>query len=200
MPSKTFHNLDDQKKQRIIDSAKKEFDTFALRGAKVVRIIKRVNISRASFYKYFECIDELYYYILEDVAEGVISSLREELEKSDSDFVLALQNLFSHFINEPSDYTNSISKIFNVDFSESYMYAQLYTDNLLKQIGKIMGFVDNSRLRVDEAEDILEIISIVITIVERIIKLVEVGYYSKERALNLFVERMRILKHGIIRK
>ncbi|XMB67220.1 TetR/AcrR family transcriptional regulator [Mycoplasmatota bacterium zrk1] len=197
MPSKTFFNLKPHKKQMIIDSAIEEFDLYTLKGAKVVRIIKRVNISRASFYKYFECIDELYYYILEKVADGVINIFKNELISSSGEFFSSIQNTFIEFVRSPETYTNSISRIFNIDFSESYLYAKRYTNNLVKKISDIFNLVDTTRVRLEKPEDILDLFNLIISAVERIIAFIKVDFYSIEEALEVYNKRINILKYGV---
>ncbi|QVK20909.1 TetR/AcrR family transcriptional regulator [Mycoplasmatota bacterium] len=197
MPSKTFFNLKPHKKQMIIDSAIEEFDLYTLKGAKVVRIIKRVNISRASFYKYFECIDELYYYILEKVADGVINIFKNELISSSGEFFSSIQNTFIEFVRSPETYTNSVSRIFNIDFSESYLYAKRYTNNLVKKISDIFNLVDTTKVRLEKPEDILDLFNLIISAVERIIAFIKVDFYSIEEALEVYNKRINILKYGV---
>ena len=53
MPSRTFQNLKDEKKQRVTAALLTEFSQHSLPDAEVARIIKQAGISRGAFYKYF---------------------------------------------------------------------------------------------------------------------------------------------------
>lgn len=66
MVTKALHNLTLDKRNLIRDSLVNEFSTYSLDNAHITRITKSANISRASFYTYFEDIYDAYCWILED--------------------------------------------------------------------------------------------------------------------------------------
>ncbi len=63
MPSRTFQNLNDEKKHRITAALLTEFSQHNLPDAEVARIIKRAEISRGAFYKYFVDLEDAYQYL-----------------------------------------------------------------------------------------------------------------------------------------
>lgn len=65
MPTNTFHNLEESKKQRIIDASFKEFAKMPFEQVKLSNIIKSSNIPRGSFYQYFEDKTDLYKYLFD---------------------------------------------------------------------------------------------------------------------------------------
>ena len=65
MPKQTFFNLPEEKKQNLIAAAEIEFSKVPLMKASVANIIKIAGIPRGSFYQYFENIEDLYMYLLE---------------------------------------------------------------------------------------------------------------------------------------
>ena len=67
MISQTFLNLKEEKKERIIQAAKKEFSRVPIDKALVSNIIRDSNIPRGSFYQYFENIDDLFVYIIDEM-------------------------------------------------------------------------------------------------------------------------------------
>ena len=54
MIKKTFYNLPEEKRQRIIDAIMNEFSGSPSEKVSINRIIKEANISRGSFYQYFD--------------------------------------------------------------------------------------------------------------------------------------------------
>ena len=65
MPSDTFYNLKDDKKNRIISSLRKTFASKTIFEASVKEIVTDLNISRGSFYQYFDDIEDAYFMILD---------------------------------------------------------------------------------------------------------------------------------------
>ncbi len=70
MPKQTFFNLPDEKRSQIMDAAIDEFAEYGLENASTNRIIANSNISKGSFYQYFE--DK------QDVFDHVMTMLTEE--------------------------------------------------------------------------------------------------------------------------
>lgn len=64
MPTNTFYNLTNDKKQRIFDAAVKEFSTRRFTDASINQIIKRAGIPKGSFYQYFNGKEDLYLYMM----------------------------------------------------------------------------------------------------------------------------------------
>ena len=64
MPTKTFLNLPENKKNKIKEASRREFERVLLSDASINKIIKYADISRGIFYTYFKDIDDLYIYIL----------------------------------------------------------------------------------------------------------------------------------------
>lgn len=63
MPTQTFFNLDEDKKERIIAASIDEFANYSISNASIQRIVKEAGIPRGSFYQYFTDIKDLYRYI-----------------------------------------------------------------------------------------------------------------------------------------
>lgn len=65
IPKKTFYNLSEEKKDRIITAAITEFSKRSFEEAKLSNIIKESKIPRGSFYQYFVDKRDLYLHIME---------------------------------------------------------------------------------------------------------------------------------------
>ena len=59
MIKQTFYNLPETKRERIYQAIKTEFDRVPLDKISINSIIKEANISRGSFYQYFESKEDL---------------------------------------------------------------------------------------------------------------------------------------------
>ena len=63
MPTQTFFNLPEEKRNRILEAATQEFAAYAFDQASIARIIEQAGIPRGSFYQYFENLKDLYKHI-----------------------------------------------------------------------------------------------------------------------------------------
>ena len=65
MPTNTFLRLSDDKKERVIQAAAKEFSVRNFAEAKLLHISKDADISKGSIYQYFSSKEDLYVFIIE---------------------------------------------------------------------------------------------------------------------------------------
>ena len=95
MPSKTFYNLSEEKKKKIILAAKEEFSKKLYQEASLNQIIKESNISRGSFYMYFNDKEELYFYLLDEYKSKFEKIIRNTIEKNNGEVFSSFQEFFS---------------------------------------------------------------------------------------------------------
>ena len=69
MAKPTYLNLEKDKQERLIDACMEEFSSYTFSDASINRIIKRAEISRGSFYQYFEDKEDCYLEMLGIIAE-----------------------------------------------------------------------------------------------------------------------------------
>ena len=69
MPSDTFFNLPDEKRQKIMAAAVDQFSKFHYSNVTIDRIVRAAEIPKGSFYQYFENKDDLYIYLFTEVGD-----------------------------------------------------------------------------------------------------------------------------------
>ncbi len=97
MPTERFMKLKDEKKKRILDAAFREFSRVPFREASINQIIKDAEISRGSFYTYFEDKTDLLQILLRDGTRNLTDRLYRDLEASGGDYFRALDETFLWF-------------------------------------------------------------------------------------------------------
>ncbi|ERJ12495.1 TetR/AcrR family transcriptional regulator [Haloplasma contractile] len=64
MPTETFFNLKQDKRDRILKSAINEFSRYSYQKTNIANIAKQANISKGSMYQYFKDKQDLYIYLI----------------------------------------------------------------------------------------------------------------------------------------
>ena len=82
MPKETFYRLPDEKRERIMAAAEREFLENSFEAASINRIIKEAAIPRGSFYQYFESKEDLLKYILNSKAKNLEAFLKQSLQET----------------------------------------------------------------------------------------------------------------------
>ena len=81
MPTQRFLNLKDSKKNAILEAAAHEFARVPYSAVSINQIIKEAEISRGSFYTYFEDKDDLMRYMLRGFRDTLRKKVFEFLEE-----------------------------------------------------------------------------------------------------------------------
>jgi AcrR family transcriptional regulator len=77
LPKQTFFNLPEEKRRALVDIAIDEFGSHDYATASISRIVAKAGIAKGSLYQYFEDKKDLFFYLLDLVAEVKMSFLRE---------------------------------------------------------------------------------------------------------------------------
>lgn len=86
MPKDTFFRLADEKRERILQAAVREFSTVTFSDASINRIVRNAQIPRGSFYQYFEGKEDLYLYLMECIADEKREIFSRHMEWAGSGF------------------------------------------------------------------------------------------------------------------
>ena len=92
MPKNTFFNLSEEKRARITEVLKQEFESKPLFKVNVKDIVEKLNIARGSFYQYFDGLEDSYYMILDKETVDVHKLFLNILRKSDYKIFSALDS------------------------------------------------------------------------------------------------------------
>jgi TetR/AcrR family transcriptional regulator len=128
MPKKTFFNLSDEKRCRIVDAALQEFAAHSFNEASINRIIKNAEIPKGSFYQYFKNKEDLYLYFLDEVSKEFTDPLLHEKEMyPDANFFEVIQHT-----------NREVLKLKNIkpEYIEARMRMELDNNEFIRNIRK----------------------------------------------------------------
>ncbi len=117
MPTNVFFNLNESKQDLIIQASIREFSNYSLNEVQVKRIVETANISRGSFYQYFENIEDLFRYIVllnrDQIFHNAIvnSSIENEVDLIEFVRKQVKQRLISHLNNLDKNDIKIISQV-----------------------------------------------------------------------------------------
>lgn len=94
MPKATFLRLPDEKRERLLMAARREFGRAPFDKASVSKIIEVAGIPRGSFYQYFEDKQDIFFYMLEQEGRSLVAELKRELLKKNGDVFVTLHSFF----------------------------------------------------------------------------------------------------------
>lgn len=103
MIKKTFYNLPEEKRHRIIEAIMKEFSSATTEKVSINRIIKEANISRGSFYQYFDDKVDLVEVLTKTFIDISLKKAYNAIKNSDGDIFFTYISLFDAIIELEKD-------------------------------------------------------------------------------------------------
>ncbi len=167
MPTERFYRLSEAKKRAIREAAKKEFTRVPYEKASINQIIQNAEISRGSFYTYFEDKRDVLKYLFEESCEKLKHVCEEKMEKSHGDYLLVLEMMFEHFVGKLQE-TKEMMDFFRNVFSSTENMSLLGLDGMpspekpLEEgspVRQVYREIDRSLLRYDDLDTVTALVS-----------------------------------------
>ena len=203
MPSETFKNLDENKKQRLIKAAIEEFSRVSFSEASINNII---NFS-ASKIKWIlehthENKDDLFKYILNFHKQKFNELIKINLKKNNGDIKRAFGDMFDDIINYISK--NNVDFFKNVFLNMNYMNQNYIVprkeDYSKKNINEFSEYVNQDILNINEKVTLSDIFEILLGITIPAIIHSIIGKVPIEIIKDKYMKKLELVCYGIYRK
>ena len=191
MPTITFFNLNDSKKERVIQAIKKEFDRVPLIDMSVKNIVEDANIARGSFYQYFSSREDAIEYIIEEEFKSEKEKLFDILRKKQGNIFEACYEYIDKNIDDtsfkPKYYIHMIEYLKE---AKTFPIKSLDLDNVLKQ-------TDFSKTNFDTIDQVKAAINMLLVITNVTKVTILNGCVSKEDGMREYKMQLDVLKMGL---
>jgi AcrR family transcriptional regulator len=200
MPKETFYNLDENKKVKIIKAAIVEFTNHELHKARVSNIIKVAGIPRGSFYQYFEDIDDLYYFIIDDTFNKIF----EEGNKSANETNDLFEYTIITFKKDLDGYTNDkrhkfIKNVVN-SIGDNTEYLTEHNKKRKEYINGVLDRMDLSNIRIKQRDELVRVYELLQNLKKMVIHQSIMKDLKEEESIELIKWHIDLLKKGLGQK
>ena len=195
MPKKMFFNIPESKRKMFLEVAVDEFTTKPFEQVSVNTIIKKANISRGSFYTYFDDLEALFNYIFREVKAERISYAKKLIKDSQGHYFEFIKKLFLYDFDAYSKQgTYSLFRNY-IRYIQTTKKTSL-KETLLKDDDVDINQIFNMNELKIEKDELLDLIEIVVIIMINTFIKYENDNMSKEATITLFNKRMNLLQYG----
>lgn len=164
MPKETFYRLPDEKRERIMAAAEREFLENSFEAASINRIIKEAAIPRGSFYQYFEDKKDIFLYIESTHKNEAFGFVESFIKDSDGDVFSFMRKAIDFMISaECSEKVEGMKRI----FSQPWVFDMIVSDTMKgKQEeantpkGIMFKYIDKNQLNVENDDELIALINI----------------------------------------
>lgn len=204
MPSERFYRLSEEKRKIICEAAIREFARVTMDKVSINQIIKNADISRGSFYTYFEDKWDIVSYIFEDIQKKLIILVKDRARKTGGDIFAVmdciLQEMLRFCCSRPNfDFLKNIMLHMNSDDMFGGRLSKKKNEEYTKageQVERwLFEHTDQLKMHFSEFEDFHCLFTLGMASVAMAIREIYDGV-SVEEAKRNYSRRMEILKYG----
>lgn len=203
MIKSTFYNLPKEKKERLLNAARKEFTNVSYNEASINKIIKDADISRGSFYTYFDDKSDLARCLMEEYFKTIGPHIKSALEEGNGDIFLMFTKLFDVTL-EYTELKNDM-KLFHSLFrsmrSSPEFEGPMFCDEKKKEAHQkaIMGMIDREKLNVTSNEELEDLLELILIVTKQSIGKALSKSINKDEARKKFLYKLDIIKNGVLK-
>lgn len=167
MIKQTYYNLPNDKKERILKAIISEIDKYDFEDISINRIVHTAQISRGSFYQYFDNKTDLFHLILEDFRLDMCNACKSALNEAEGDLIAACKMVFDYVVEVSAKqyYASAFKTVFSFTNYNSQFLVEKSCPQGEPIIQEIMQLVNKDLLNIESENDIevmLEIIGAVL--------------------------------------
>jgi AcrR family transcriptional regulator len=200
MPTRTFFNLSEEKRRKLLLAARREFARAPFPDASINQIIQSAGIPRGSFYMYFSDKADLFFYLVQLYFQRLLTLMERFLDQRAGDPFAAFLDLFDLVAGYTRDCPSSeiIQDILNIvkqnaGFNLEELSKHLDPDDFPHRLSRC---VDSTRLSTQCREHLDDMFHILCTVSFPLIaNLLQTEDPAPARAR--YVNRLSILRRGM---
>ncbi|MCD7906469.1 MAG: TetR/AcrR family transcriptional regulator [Clostridium sp.] len=206
MPTQRFFNLKEEKRCSIVKAAVHEFCRVPYSAASINQIIKEADISRGSFYTYFEDKDDLLQYLVSGFREKCREQVYDQLERHGGDLFETVCAMLEQVMDAGTGgrgaelYRNALTELNPVTQSRMFgVKGFLHEDDVYRRfIHDLYEQIDAGSCPIGSEEKLACLVEIMMVLVIKAIFMYYMGAADRERILEVTRKQMYILKNGAL--
>ena len=203
MPTNTFFNLPEEKKNKILKSANKEFARVPIEQVSIKNIVEDAEIARGSFYQYFKDKQDLFEYIMTSKVGDMQKNLLDMIKKENGNIINIFINIYDHLIQVGKLRKNNkfFRQIFkNIKTSDNLMLIKKEElNNNLDQALYDLYDCNKEFLNVKDEKEFRLIIEILFSVTRRRI-VASLKYKDADEARQDFLKEIEFIKNGVLKQ
>lgn len=201
MIKRTFYNLPAEKRKKIIDITRKEFQKGNKQKITINSVIKKAGISRGSFYQYFDDKLDLVELITDDMADRMAQFIQNELMLNGGDIFELPMRIFDLMTSDREQY-GTLAMLTDTNNQNSALISDYmqYRGHHRNIVGRFERYINRSQLEYNSDEDIECIVFMMFDAIKAAMYNVTKNGSDIERERRGLYRKIQIIKNGAMKR
>jgi len=199
LPSQTFNNLSEEKKQRIFNALYAELQRVSFPEMSINQVIKNAGIPRGSFYQYFENKDDAFDYFIQESSKKIKECVIKRISTVHGDIFELCETVFDEIVNAGKEK----SMINIVDHVIPYVNVNKleplseYIENMEREKRlEACSSLGIGNLKIKDEEELMDIIGVIESIFQSALPQIICGKEDTSDIKNKFVRKLNFIKRA----
>lgn len=202
MPTQTFYNLPEEKRQKLLKAIHEEFFRVPFEEVSINQIIKLAGISRGSFYQYFEDKQDMLQYLMSDYRKMFKRHVLESLTHKDGDLFEMFLDIFDF------TYTFITEEKMNAFFKNVFSDTRINTNFLRQQAdpsafdgftAEVLPYINRQLLDIRTEEDFDDMLRILMLLTGEAFAKAFFDTATYKQARLRYAAQLNLLKRGFLK-
>lgn len=204
MPSQTYLNLSEEKRQRIFKAIYLELKRVPFPEMSINQIIKYAEIPRGSFYQYFENKDDAFDYFVKESSKRIKEKVIKRISTVHGDFFELCETVFDEIVNMGIDkeWLEIIKHIVPYTNMNNLQPISEYIENMER--GKRLEAFSSlgiANMNIHDEDELMDIIGIVEALYQSALPRIFSGSDTdRENARKKFKRRLNLIKKVTVKE
>jgi len=197
MPKETFLNLSQNKKQRIEQILLEKFYNRHISQVKVSEIVEAMQMSRGAFYKYFQDLEDAYFYLIHKYAMEIHGDILASISQHKQDFFLGIENflIYCSKLDRNERYWQMLQLL--TQSSHSQMTKRKALSPSSPMFSQWLGLLKHNHFAINSYEEALSFLYFIMNLVMDALTDCIVNNWSTEELVQDFRFQKKWLLQGI---
>jgi len=205
MPKPTFYRLPQEKRIALLDSAKKEFQTYLLKDASINRIIQKAGISRGGFYLYFENIEDIYFYLLDECIDNYMKHFFMLLDSNKGNIFDSIHALFDDMITfclkeEHIQFSRNVFLNMTLFRNQELFTKETKACPFREYKALLSQKIDKTLLKIHQDSELFDILRMLFTVMVEDLLLIIVFERPLDEVKLYFQRHISYFQYGIVKR
>lgn len=203
MIKQTFYNLPEHKRQRVINAVVDEFANAESDKVSINHIVQNADISRGSFYQYFDDKLDLVEVLIKSFIDKGIDDVRRAIVSSDGDIFYTFECMYDVIVRFSED--EKQKRVLKNLISNVRANNNLVSDYIIKRYKGIESLINitdefsRKGFRFKSDEDMILLQQILTSVLKNAIYNYYVFDADAEETKKRYLRKLYIIKHGAMK-
>ena len=208
MPTATFNNLPEEKREAILDAARREFSRVDFEEASINKIIADADISRGSFYMYFESKKDLALTLFREYGAQMADGAGRVLRDTNGDIFAVFESMFDETMRygarEKQNFQamkNMFASMRGSEFHSkgSVNMREMFVSHDKRMPEEVEALINRKELKLESQEELEDLLVLLFSVTRHAITHAFMHPEGLEISRARFIHTLNMVKYGVIK-